>query len=821
MKSQKKWKIYVINHSHTDIGYTERQDKIIRYHFDFIRQAVDILDDIHEKGNIEYEGYKWQCENYWQVENFYSMADENYIRKFEHYVSTGEIGLSGNYFNMTELVSKPVLDDSLKKMEKYGNKVGHKIVTGMCADINGMAWGYSDSLYDHGVRKFYSCLHPHHGMFPLYKKVQPFYWETPSGNKLLVWNGEHYHFGNELFLAPHAGTTYMLHDEFSPEITDNLILNNNSSDTEKKEMEIVTTRVERYLDNLEDEGYPQTIVPLMVSGAVTDNAPPGKEIARRMRELNEHYDGKIQFIMATLEDFFAAVETCWGEIPTYSGDWTDWWADGVGSTPAEVKLYRDAVRKYDICEKMDPQQHVGSEQLVNQAANDMMLYAEHTWGYSSSVSEPWESLVSALELKKGAYAINANTEISKNLDQILAKKGEVTIRQDKPQVYKIINPHDCDLKTKAYLYIEFWEYMDGIRYDDSMPIEVTDCQSGEVLPCQVKKIARATQVEIAIEMRARQEREVRIRLAERIPMTIKNHAYIGAEGVEDILASDGFRNDEDKIETDDFIISMMDGKGIYSIVNKKDGEELVRYDQKTGAFGGVYEVTPIENSPCETRRKMGRNRKSKATRRSYARLTNRRIVENGSVYCAVELDYELDGTRMYSLFVKAYKHQAKIEVMVRVHKESRLEPENLYVSLPFGTNEDAEMYLDKTGCVIRPGIDQLPGSNEDFYLIQNAVIWKKDSTNLCVITKDAPLVTMGNLEAAPIKLCDGNDNERNHDMVYSWIMNNFWETNFKVNLGGFYEFSYTLFMHNDDSINSAFKCCEAENEGLLSCYAEE
>ena len=150
------------------------QDKIMRYHYDFIRQAMDILDEAHGSGKEECQGFVWQCENYWQIANFYEMADEKSCKKLEHYLATGEIGLSGNYLNMTELVSRPALDEALNEMEAYGARIGHPITAGMCADINGMAWGYGDALYEHGVRYFYSALHTHHGMFPLYRKMMPF-----------------------------------------------------------------------------------------------------------------------------------------------------------------------------------------------------------------------------------------------------------------------------------------------------------------------------------------------------------------------------------------------------------------------------------------------------------------------------------------------------------------------------------------------------------------------------------------------------------------------------------------------------------------------
>lgn len=820
MKSKKTWNVYLIHHSHTDIGYTERQEKLMRYHYDFIRQAIDILDDIHENSRTDYEGFVWQCENYWQIENFYEMADKNYCSKLEHYISTGEIGLSGNYLNMTELVSESALNNALEMMKEYSKKISHPITAGMCADINGMAWGYADALYDHGVRYFYSALHPHHGMFPLYRKVLPFYWKTPKGNKILVWNGEHYNIGNELFMAPHGGTTYMIHDEYTPLIRDNLILNKNKEDTRLVEHEILTSRMERYLDNLEEEGYPYDLVPLLVSGTITDNAPPSREIAKRVQELNKIYDGKIVFKMVNLEQFFRIVEKRCDNLPTYSGDWTDWWADGVGSTPSEVKTYREAVRKYNICRKLDPDNRLGDESLVKKSAKEQMLYAEHTWGYSSSVSEPWESLVSTLELKKSAYAINANTHIAKNLDKVLAAKGESSIKHDKPQIYIVCNPHEYNIHTKAYLYIELWEYVDGVRYDSSIPIEVVDLKTGEKIPCQVKRIARATQIEIEIFMGAKEERKVKIQLAERKERTVLNHAYIGAEGIEDIMEEQGFRQDEDRIETDYFIINMKDKHGIYSIINKADKSELIRKDLQQGAFTGVYEITDIEESPCETRRRMGRNRKTKATRRYESILKNRKIIEKGDIYTAIELDYSLEGTGMYTVFIKAYKHQPKLEAMVRIHKNSNLEPENLYVSLPFTAGEDSCTYLDKTGCIIRPGYDQLPGSCQDFYLIQNAVLWNSAKKNVAIITKDAPLISIGGLEAKRVILCNGNDKERNQSPVYSWPMNNYWETNFKVNLGGFYEFAYTLLVDDAKSPKEMYQICEMENEGLLAYYSE-
>lgn len=819
MNLNKKWKIYLIHHSHTDIGYTERQDKIIQYHCDFIKQAIDILNDIHTNNRKEREGFVWQCENYWQVKTFYSQADENYIADFEKYVKSGKIGLSGNYLNMTELANFDILNSRIAQVKEYGEKTEYPIESAMTADVNGFGWGYPDALYDNNVKHLFSCLHPHHGMFPLYKKQMPFYWETPKKNKVLVWNGEHYHFGNELHFAPHASTSYIIHDDIAERMNAKSFYKTDSEDTENTEISNLCTRVERYLQNLENENYPHDFVPFMVSGAITDNAPPNVEIATRVNKLNEMFEGQLEIQMVTLEQFFAHVEENCKDIPTFKGDWNDWWADGVGSTPAVVKVFKDAQRKYNLCKKLDEDGKLGDAALVDSAEENLLLYAEHTWGYSSSVSEPWETMVGDLELKKSAYAINGNSDIASNLDQILAKKGEVSIRANKPQQFKIINPHEIPLKTTALIHVEFWEYMGGINFDLDVPIEVIDLKTGKILPSQIKRIPRAFQIEVLVDLDAKEEIKVEVRPSGAPnDNTVKNHAYIGAEGIKDIVQADSYQENTTCIETDYYRVVFDEEIGIKSIIDKKDCNDLVRSDEKYSLFSGVYEVTDIKSSACEERRRMGRNRKDVSTRRYSSKVNNIQIIENGDVFIAVQIDYDLEGTGFYTVFLKIYKEFAKIEAMVRVHKNSVWEPENLYVSLPITAGNEEVKFIDKTGCVIRPGIDQLPGTNKEFYLIQNGIVMEGSQKDVILSVKDNPLMTFGDLRAKPIELCTGNDEEFNRETTFAWVMNNYWETNFKVDLGGFYEFAYSIQSVDKTTPELGMKICEAANEGLVSFY---
>lgn len=79
---------------------------------------------------------------------------------------------------------------------------------------------------------------------------------------------------------------------------------------------------------------------------------------------------------------------------------------------------------------------------------------------------------------------------------------------------------------------------------------------------------------------------------------------------------------------------------------------------------------------------------------------------------------------------------------------------------------------------------------------------------------------MGDIEAHPIRLM-GEEGVENNDRVYSWVMNNFWETNFKASLGGFYQFRYEVAVTDSIDPDDAFKQAEAMNEGTLQFYLFE
>ncbi len=482
--------LYLINHSHTDIGYTARQEDIAMYHVDFIRQAMHIIDaELKSKAQSD---FVWTCENYWQVENFFEHATDKEKKRFKDYVEYGYIDVGLNYLNMTELVDHDVLEESLGKARRFADTIRRPLNSAMMADINGMSWSYDVALLDNDITNLFTCVHTHHGMYPLFDRQMPFWWEDKSGRKLLVWNGEHYHLGNEFYLMPDAQNSYSINDEYNGDMT-------------TPQLEIAHKRITKYFAALEKKGYPYNFAPAMISGFISDNAGPNKNILDVITQWNELYGQDIMIRMIGINEFFSILRDQTSiEIPTYSGDWNDWWADGVGSTPSSTKIYRGAQRKYHLNRLLDKDDTVNNEKLI-QAEKNMMLFAEHTWGYSSSVSEPWNTLVNELDYRKSDYAIQASKQMNLLYNQIIDTKYDHAYPSaNRNKSYRVVNPHAQDVAEPTKLILEYWESIDGQRITNQLLslIEVYDMDTGEVYSRQIKPTSRAYEIEIVVTLKA-------------------------------------------------------------------------------------------------------------------------------------------------------------------------------------------------------------------------------------------------------------------------------------------------------------------------------
>lgn len=65
--------VYIVHHSHTDVGYTDLQEQVIYNQANNIRRAVELIEEGLEKGTNQ-KDLKWNCETWYCVEQFLKAA---------------------------------------------------------------------------------------------------------------------------------------------------------------------------------------------------------------------------------------------------------------------------------------------------------------------------------------------------------------------------------------------------------------------------------------------------------------------------------------------------------------------------------------------------------------------------------------------------------------------------------------------------------------------------------------------------------------------------------------------------------------------------
>lgn len=132
--------VCIIHHSHTDVGYTDLQEQIIYNQVNNIRNVISIIKNGYENNTPE-KDFKWNCETYYCVEQFFKAAAEQEKNDFFELVKKGNIGISATYLNFNDLVDAGMLDRRTARMKDVFQTEGISVTTAMNADINGISMG--------------------------------------------------------------------------------------------------------------------------------------------------------------------------------------------------------------------------------------------------------------------------------------------------------------------------------------------------------------------------------------------------------------------------------------------------------------------------------------------------------------------------------------------------------------------------------------------------------------------------------------------------------------------------------------------------------
>ena len=97
--------------------------------------------------------------------------------------------------NMSEIATESALAALLRPLREMKDDFGFSVHTAMQNDVNGAGWCLVDYFSDSGIRYLTMGINKTRSILP-FDKPTTFWWESPSGKRVLAYRADHYHLGN-------------------------------------------------------------------------------------------------------------------------------------------------------------------------------------------------------------------------------------------------------------------------------------------------------------------------------------------------------------------------------------------------------------------------------------------------------------------------------------------------------------------------------------------------------------------------------------------------------------------------------------------------
>lgn len=734
VKPVRKWRVNFVQHAHTDIGYTRSQTEILAEHLRYIDYALDYCDNTDSYPDEA--KFRWTCEAMWPVNEYLRSRPASQVERLKKRVAEGRIELAGMYFNFDELPDEQILAASLQPLKRI-REHGMDAKVAMQNDVNGIGWCLNDYYHDLGIKYLNMGTHGHRALI-CFDKPTLFWWESPSGKRMLAYRGEHYMTGNTVFKI-HAG-------EFS-----------------KFEEELLS-----YLVDLENKGYKYDLISIQHSGYLTDNAPPSTLASDMIKQWNDKYSWpKLKTASAT--EFFEEMETKYGdEFQVIRGAWPDWWTDGFGASAREVAATRtaqtDLIANTAGLSMAALQGAVLPEKIhdrIRDANNALLFYTEHTVGYHASVREPFHKYTMEQRALKESYAWEAGRRAKMIGEEAMGLLQSHVEREKEPSllVYNTLNWERSGL---------FRVYIDHQVIPRYTKFSIVDREGNEAKAQPVEHHSDGTYWAIWVDdIPAFGYKKYLIKVDD------SKKPENAALQIEELT----------ELENKWYKLAIDNKKGtISSLFDKELKLELVDADAeyKLGEF--IYEL-------LDNRSQMESFRLDSYTRKTLDKVWFDTF-EEGDVWNTVRFKGNTEAANKDGAFtfeIRLFNTSKRIDLYYFIDKKMVTDPEGIYIAFPFKL-DDGELLFDVQGGEVRAGIDQIPGSTNDWNVVQNYARLKNNSAQILLNSKEIPLMQFGGINTGRYKA--GAVPEDTH--VYGWPMNNYWTTNFNAEQHGGIEWVYTI-----------------------------
>ena len=730
----RKWTLLIVPHEHIDVGYTDYQAKVSEIQSRVLDEAMDMI--------REHPDFRYSVDGYWVIQEFLAGRNAQDRQRLLQLVREHKILVPAEYANLlTEFPALETLIRSLYSSYRFDRANGANFDYANITDVPSQSWAYATVLAAAGLKYFTSGSNPDRGPIVLLsnlEKQSPYWWAGPDGEKVLMWYSYSYGHVSAIFGMP-------------PEV--------------KTGLERLPGALQTYSS---PEYKPNTV---MLFGAQWENSDLFPQQARIVEEWNKTYAYPKLRYSGFADALREIADQAGPSMPVIKGDGGPYWEDGIYSDAQNAILARRVEQRAPSAEKLStiaslvhPFVQVESAAL-RQLWQNMLLFDEHTWGAWQSISSPQSEETVRQQTVKDTFATQAEEDLEYVLERGMAA----------------ISDYINDPKGTLVVFNTLnWQRSGLVEVDLQKGSELIDLVTGKAVSYQVVSDLPAYPTGPG------EPTFQRVRfLAQDVPASGYRCYSIRQEA--SAPAKAGETKAESTLENAFYRVELDPSSGaVRSIFDKELGKELVnaaspyRFDQYLYVSGG--------DKPPYNRLIFGDARLPAPELIIHeARGGHLVSVERTPFGVIASLGSSNLNTPKVQTNIILFDSQKKIEFLNHVEKNKVYTKEGVYFAFPFAA-DNPQIRYDLQDGYVDPTRDLLPGAAKEWFSAQHWIAVQQGDVTAALVPADAELFTLGDIVRGkwPMQL------DEHRGTVFSYVMNNYWHTNYAAAQGGDFTFRYVL-----------------------------
>ena len=391
--AERRWTLFVVPHTHLDVGFTDYQGKVAETQARVLAQAADL---IHQ-----YPDFRFSMDGSWNLQQLLETRPAAKRDEILNLIRAGKMAMPVQNCNLlTGYASLETLYRSLYDSKALSRQYGLPFEYANITDVPTYSGSYPSILASSGVKYWVAAanndrapiFHAEH-----WNEKSPFWWQGPDGQKVLFWYSRHYMQVQTLFGLPPS-------------------------------LHAVRESLPIYLQAYSKPEYKPDVA--LIYGTQVENTDLFPSTATFATEWNKEYAyPKLNY--ATFPDFFHYLEQHYAkDLPTYKGDGGPYWEDGIGSDAYFAAEDRTNQNRALSAEVLSTVTHTIDANLNPPAGllddiwRNIVLFSEHTWLSYNAISQPdHEEAVKQLRVKDGR-ADRASLEIEDVMNRSLSQLAD-------------------------------------------------------------------------------------------------------------------------------------------------------------------------------------------------------------------------------------------------------------------------------------------------------------------------------------------------------------------------------------------------------------